>query len=106
MSFNVIWDPATEQELITIWLAARDRITVTAASHALEQRLAADPANEGAAEAEVSAKHPTRQERPKARLLWWIAAARWRRFFMEGGSAPALEVGVRCIHEARSLPTA
>ena len=47
MNFTVVWDPDAEQELIMLWLAARDRSAITAASHAIEQRLGNDPANEG-----------------------------------------------------------
>lgn len=48
MSYTVEWVPLAEQQLAAIWLGTADRDTITAASHALDQMLRADP--EGASE--------------------------------------------------------
>ena len=47
MKFTVNWTPDAEAQLTRIWLAARDRATLTAATHAIEQNLGTDPANAG-----------------------------------------------------------
>ena len=47
MKFTVTWTPDAEAQLTRIWLAARDRTTLTAATHAIEQKLGTDPANAG-----------------------------------------------------------
>lgn len=47
MTYDVVWLPATEQELTAIWLGARDRQAVTEAANTIDERLRADAANEG-----------------------------------------------------------
>jgi hypothetical protein len=47
MTFFVTWLPGALARLADIWMASTDRAAVTAASHRLDQRLAADPVNEG-----------------------------------------------------------
>lgn len=47
MNYIVVWTPAAEEELAAVWLAASERIAVTAASYRLDQDLAGDPYNVG-----------------------------------------------------------
>lgn len=47
MNFTVLWRPSALGELADIWNNATDRDAVTRASYRLDQRLAADPLNEG-----------------------------------------------------------
>lgn len=43
MTYAVDWAPSALRELAAIWVGAADPAAVTAASHRLEQALAADP---------------------------------------------------------------
>ncbi|MBA4067140.1 MAG: hypothetical protein C0501_26230 [Isosphaera sp.] len=47
MTFTVVWLPIALTMLADLWTVATDRAAITAASHRLDQRLAADPLNEG-----------------------------------------------------------
>ena len=47
MNYTVIWTAVAQQRLAAAWLAAADRNAVTAASHRIDQVLAADPLNFG-----------------------------------------------------------
>jgi plasmid stabilization system protein ParE len=47
VKFTVIWAPPADRVLTAIWLAARDRIAVTAAARQIVHRLGTDPANAG-----------------------------------------------------------
>jgi hypothetical protein len=47
MTYDVDWLPDAEQELAALWLQASDRQAITAAAHAIDQRLKLDPENEG-----------------------------------------------------------
>jgi mRNA-degrading endonuclease RelE of RelBE toxin-antitoxin system len=52
MKYTVDWLPAAEQELTELWLSAADRDAITRASHRMDQRLRADPQNEGESRAD------------------------------------------------------
>jgi hypothetical protein len=52
MNYTVLWTPDAEQELAALWLDASNRAEVTRASHALDQRLAANGPDEGESRAE------------------------------------------------------
>ena len=43
MSYEVVWEPVAEDELIDCWLNADNRKTVTRASHHIDRLLEADP---------------------------------------------------------------
>jgi hypothetical protein len=47
MLYAVIWSQLALDQLTEIWLAAKDRAAVTAATHAIDARLANDPMNQG-----------------------------------------------------------
>ncbi len=47
MNYQVVWLPSALDELTAIWLAASDRISVTAASHRIDSRLANNALTEG-----------------------------------------------------------
>jgi hypothetical protein len=47
MSFQVLWLPDAEQELAQVWMESSDRSAITRAVHRVENRLTANPANEG-----------------------------------------------------------
>ena len=47
MAYTVDWDPAAEDELARIWLAAPDRSAVAAAQQRADQLLSRDPAANG-----------------------------------------------------------
>jgi hypothetical protein len=47
MSYSVEWIPTAEAMLTRIWLAARDRLNVGRAAHAIEARLRVDPSSLG-----------------------------------------------------------
>jgi hypothetical protein len=47
MRFIVIWANPADHQYTAIWLGARDRIAVTEAARAIEERLGTDPANAG-----------------------------------------------------------
>jgi hypothetical protein len=43
MRYTVVWQPAAEQRLADIWMAAPDRAEVTRAANRIDARLAQDP---------------------------------------------------------------
>ena len=47
MNYAVLWVPAAEQELATIWMTAPDRNAVTVAAHAIDVRLRTAPEEQG-----------------------------------------------------------
>jgi plasmid stabilization system protein ParE len=47
MTYQVVWLPSALDELTSIWLAASDRASVTAASQRIDERLAASPLLQG-----------------------------------------------------------
>ena len=47
MTFQVVWLPSALDELAAIWLATADRLSVTAASQRIDERLATNPLLEG-----------------------------------------------------------
>jgi hypothetical protein len=47
MSYRVFWVPAAEQELVQLWVEARQRRQVTAAANEIDSRLAGAPSDEG-----------------------------------------------------------
>jgi hypothetical protein len=49
MIFTVLLDPAAEQELAALWMAAPDRAEVTRVSHEIEQLLRTDAHERGEA---------------------------------------------------------
>ena len=82
MTYQVVWLPSALDELAAIWLAASDRISVTAASHRIDQRLAANPLTEGESrdsEVERIAFEPPLQVLARVseddRMVWVIAVA-------------------------------
>ena len=47
MSYTVLWAPAAEAELASIWLAAKDRRPITTASRIADESLGEDPHSQG-----------------------------------------------------------
>jgi plasmid stabilization system protein ParE len=47
MKYTVVWKPAAEQELASIWTNATDRQAVTAAAHRIDELLQRDPEQAG-----------------------------------------------------------
>ncbi len=47
MNYTVKWVKRALDQLAAVWMAAADRAAVTAASHRLEQEIAADPSGRG-----------------------------------------------------------
>ncbi len=47
MSYTVLWTPAAEAELARIWLAARDRTSITSASRVADRLLHENPHSQG-----------------------------------------------------------
>ena len=45
--YTVVWVQSVEDELVEIWLAAKDRNDVTAATHAIDQELGLDASLKG-----------------------------------------------------------
>ena len=43
MKFTVVWIPAAEAQLATIWASAFDRAAVTAAANTIDEKLRRDP---------------------------------------------------------------
>jgi plasmid stabilization system protein ParE len=47
MSYTIIWRPAAENQLATLWTSSPDRNAVARAADAVDDALARDPLNEG-----------------------------------------------------------
>lgn len=47
MRYTVIWTPAAEQNLATVWMAAHDRNAIESAASIVDQLLAHDPEAQG-----------------------------------------------------------
>ncbi len=47
MSYSVLWMPAAEERLASIWVHADDRNEITQAAHRIDQTLRADPEDAG-----------------------------------------------------------
>ena len=47
MKYHVIWTPAAEQELASVWMNAVVRNTVTSAAHTIDMLLSQDPETRG-----------------------------------------------------------
>jgi plasmid stabilization system protein ParE len=47
MRYTVLWTPAAQQDLASVWLNAADRAAVTAAASIIDQLLAQNPDQQG-----------------------------------------------------------
>jgi hypothetical protein len=47
MKYTVVWQAATEQDLILLWMSAPDQAAVTAACNAIDAALQSDPLGVG-----------------------------------------------------------
>ena len=47
MAFTVTWDPAAEQALTSLWLGSRSRMSISEASHRIDELLRSSPLTAG-----------------------------------------------------------